>query len=201
MVCPLRSIRMLCATCWPCRPVSSGGRAMGRKGGMGVRVASDRLDAVILEERIAEARGVHAGYRCLALLHRAEAAVPRGTVTILAAIFAGAHCRWRKQSTQHDRRGQCRNLFSPCLRCVLLDPHARRARVKAGKSRQIGAKERAETARRIRQNEPAAGISHAMRYDFYLPRRKPGAGAPKACLAGIDEGPRMPESERWWRIR
>ena len=36
---------------------------------IGIRVVVDRLDAVVLEERIAEARGVRAGYRCLALLH------------------------------------------------------------------------------------------------------------------------------------
>src|SRR6516225_3815039 len=96
----------------------------------------DRLDAVVLEERIAEARGVRAGYRCLALLHRAEAAVPRGTITIFAAIFTGAHCSWCKESTQCNRHDQCRSgdghcfqnggghptLLSPCPRCVLFDP-------------------------------------------------------------------------------
>src|SRR5215831_2458383 len=53
---------------------------------IGVRAVVDRLDAVVLEERISEARGVRAGYRCLALLHRAE-----------------AHCSWCKQSTQSNR--------------------------------------------------------------------------------------------------
>jgi hypothetical protein len=47
-------------------------------------------DAVVFEERIAEARGVRSGYRCLALLHRAEAAVRGETITIFAVIFAGA---------------------------------------------------------------------------------------------------------------
>src|SRR5215813_10061168 len=124
---------------------------------IGVGVAVDRRDAVVLEEWIAEARGVRAGYRCLALLYRAEAAVPRETVTILAAIFTGAHCSWCKQSTQRNRRDHCRsrdshcsqhgsghlNLLSRCLRWVLFDPRARRARVKRSKSRQIVAKERA----------------------------------------------------------
>jgi hypothetical protein len=68
----------------------------------------DRLDAVVLEERIAEARRVPSGYRCLALLHRAEAAVPREAITIFAAIFTGAHRSWRKQSIQCNRCDQCR---------------------------------------------------------------------------------------------
>ena len=122
---------------------------------MGVRIAVDHLDAVIPEERIAEARGVNAGCRCLALLHRAEAAVPRETVTILNAIFSGDHCSWCKQSTQRNRRGQCRTgdghcsqhagghlaFLPPCLRCALFGPRAQRARVKAGKSSQILRKE------------------------------------------------------------
>src|SRR6516164_3521723 len=116
---------------------------------IGIEVAVNRLDAVVLEERIAEARGVRAGYRCLALLHRAEAAVPRGSITIFAAIFTGAHCSWCKQSTQCDRHDQCRSgdghcfqhgggqptFLSPCLRCVLFDPRAQRARVVPASSR------------------------------------------------------------------
>src|SRR6516162_219331 len=38
---------------------------------IGIQVVVDRLDVVVVEKRIAEARGVRAGYRCLALLHRA----------------------------------------------------------------------------------------------------------------------------------
>src|SRR5262245_53925555 len=91
IVCPSRSGRML----WLL--VGLGGRvdvrAMGRKSGMGVRVAFDRLDAVVLEKRVAEAHGVHAGYCGLALLHRAEAAAPRET-KVLAAIFTGTRCSW-----------------------------------------------------------------------------------------------------------
>jgi hypothetical protein len=100
----------------------------------------DRLDAVVLEERIAEARRVPSGYRCLALLHRAEAAVPREAITIFAAIFTGAHRSWRKQSIQCNRCDQCRRADGPCfqhgggghlkppsprLRCVPFDPRAK----------------------------------------------------------------------------
>jgi hypothetical protein len=100
----------------------------------------DRLDAVVLEERIAEARRVPSGYRCLALLHRAEPAVRRETITIFAAIFTGAHRGWRKQSIQCNRCDQCRRADGPCfqhgggghmkplsprLRCVRFDPRAK----------------------------------------------------------------------------
>src|SRR6516164_3366757 len=136
----------------------------------------DHLDAVVPEERIAEARGVRAGYRCLALLHRAEAAVPRGTITIFAAIFTGAHCSWCKQSTQcnrHDQRrsgdGHCfqrggghLNLLSPGVRYVLFDPRAQRARVKACKSPQIIRKE----------GEPAQGEADLHRRAGARPSRQ-----------------------------
>ena len=88
---------------------------------------------------------VSGGYRCLSTLqHRAEAAVPRGSITIFAAIFTGVHCSWYKQSTQCGRHGQCRSgdghcfqirwwclrlLLPPCQRCVLFDPRAQRTRV------------------------------------------------------------------------
>src|SRR6516164_3877868 len=80
-----------------------------------IQVVVDRLDVVVVEKRIAEARGVRAGYRCLALLHRAEAAVPRETITIFAAIFTGAHCSWRKRSTQCNRHDQCRSGDGHCF--------------------------------------------------------------------------------------
>src|SRR5215468_6013323 len=141
----------------------------------------DRLDAVVLEERIAEARGIRAGYRCLALLHRAEAAVARRSVTIFAAVFTGAHCSWCKQSTQCNRDDQCRsgyshcfqhggghlNLLSPRLPCVLFDPRAQRARVKAGKSRQIAAKERRRT--RAGRSRPASDVEQSWEDNPLLP--------------------------------
>jgi hypothetical protein len=58
---------------------------------IGVRVVVDRLDLVVLEERITEARE------------------SRETITIFAAIFTGARCGWCKQSTQCNRQDQCRS--------------------------------------------------------------------------------------------
>ena len=105
---------------------------------IGVRVVVDRLDLVVLEERITEARGVLAGYRCLALLRRAEAAVSRETITIFAAIFTGAHCSWCKQSTQCNRQDQCRSGLVVTFNTVVVIRLSQLHRDRGDRGRQTG---------------------------------------------------------------
>jgi hypothetical protein len=133
--------------------------AIGWKRRVGVGVAVDARDIVVLERWIAEALSAKTRPHCLALLHRAEAAA-RHVISVQAAILTGARRGWREQCTKRNCGGQCRggncrcsqyfshrllsvslglNTLRAALACVglLFGPHVLSVRVKGGKSRQI----------------------------------------------------------------
>jgi hypothetical protein len=58
-------------------------------------------------------------------------------------------------------------ILPACPHWPPVEPHALLVPVKPGKSREIVANETAILVRRSRQDQRAAGISQAMRYDFF----------------------------------